>query len=83
MYDPSTDRLLLELLNGPVEDEVRTCDKAAVTSNAFQRELRVCDRLLEEVSVVGLLSHSSGCMTSELNEDPSLLCRTWVSFLSC
>jgi hypothetical protein len=71
MYDPSTDRLL-ELLNGPVEDEVRTCDKAAVTTNAFRRELRVCDRLLEEVSGVGLLSHSSGCMTSEVNEDPSL-----------
>jgi len=50
MYDPSTDRLLLELMNGPVEDEVRTCDKASVTSNAFRRELRVCDRLLEEVS---------------------------------
>jgi hypothetical protein len=49
MYDPSTDRLL-ELLNWPVEDEVRTCNKVAVTSNAFQRELRVCDRLLEEVS---------------------------------
>lgn len=37
-------------------------DKAVVgvSTNAFRRELRVCDRLLEEVSRA--LSHSSGWM---------------------
>ena len=54
VFEPSTDRLLLELLNGRVDDEVRIGGDRTVTTNAFRRELRVCDRLLEEVSAVSL-----------------------------